>query len=163
MIGGIVMNVIEIRKLTKSYGRHKALEGVDLTVKQGEVYGFIGPNGAGKTTTIRILLGMLKKDGGEVKIFDKDPWDNAVELHKKIAYIPGDVNLWPNLTGGQVIDFLGRLNGEIDLNLKEELLEKFQLKALYTSLIYYDVFQSCSLPIFHVSSIIHLCQHRKTE
>ena len=121
------MNVIEIRKLTKSYGRHKALEGVDLTVKQGEVYGFIGPNGAGKTTTIRILLGMLKKDGGEVKIFDKDPWDNAVELHKKIAYIPGDVNLWPNLTGGQVIDFLGRLNGEIDLNLKEELLEKFQL------------------------------------
>jgi ABC-2 type transport system ATP-binding protein len=90
MIGGIVMNVIEIRKLTKSYGRHKALEGVDLTVKQGEVYGFIGPNGAGKTTTIRILLGMLKKDGGEVKIFDKDPWDNAVELHKKIAYIPGD-------------------------------------------------------------------------
>ena len=84
------MNVIEIRKLTKSYGRHKALEGVDLTVKQGEVYGFIGPNGAGKTTTIRILLGMLKKDGGEVKIIDKDPWDNAVELHKKIAYIPGD-------------------------------------------------------------------------
>jgi ABC-2 type transport system ATP-binding protein len=130
MIGGIVMNVIEIRKLTKSYGRHKALEGVDLTVKQGEVYGFIGPNGASKTTTIRILLGMLKKDGGEVKIFDKDPWDNAVELHKKIAYIPGDVNLWPNLTGGQVIDFLGRLNGEIDLNLKEELLEKFQLKVV---------------------------------
>lgn len=127
MIGGLLMNVIEIRKLTKSYGKHEALRGVDLTVRQGEIYGFIGPNRAGKSTTIRILLGMLKKDGGKVTIFGKDPWDNAVELHKRMAYVPGEVNLWPNLTGGEVIDFLARLNGEIDLNLKEELLEKFQL------------------------------------
>ncbi|MFA7575408.1 MAG: ABC transporter ATP-binding protein [Arcobacteraceae bacterium] len=121
------MNIIEIKGLSKSYGKQVALEGVNLNVKRGEVYGFIGPNGAGKSTTIRILLGMIKKDGGVVKILGKDPWDNAVEIHKKIAYIPGDVNLWPNLTGGEVIDFLGRLNGQVDSNLKQELLEKFQL------------------------------------
>ncbi len=121
------MNIIEIKGLSKSYGKQVALEGVNLNVKKGEVYGFIGPNGAGKSTTIRILLGMLKKDGGVVKILGKDPWDNAVEIHKKLAYIPGDVNLWPNLTGGEVIDFLGRLNGQVDSNLKQELLEKFQL------------------------------------
>lgn len=121
------MNIIEIKGLSKSYGKQVALKGVNLNVKKGEVYGFIGPNGAGKSTTIRILLGMLKKDGGEVKIFGKDPWDNAVEIHKKIAYIPGDVNLWPNLTGGEVIDFLGRLNGQVNSNLKQELIEKFQL------------------------------------
>lgn len=121
------MNIIEIKGLSKSYGKQVALEGVNLNVKKGEVYGFIGPNGAGKSTTIRILLGMIKKDGGVVKILGKDPWDNAVEIHKKIAYIPGDVNLWPNLTGGEVIDFLGRLNGQVDSNLKQELLEKFQL------------------------------------
>ena len=127
MIGGSLMNIIEIKGLSKSYGKQVALEGVNLNVKRGEVYGFIGPNGAGKSTTIRILLGMLKKDGGVVKILGKDPWDNAVEIHKKLAYIPGDVNLWPNLTGGEVIDFLGRLNGQVDSNLKQELLEKFQL------------------------------------
>ena len=127
MIGGSLMNIIEIKGLSKSYGKQVALEGVNLNVKKGEVYGFIGPNGAGKSTTIRILLGMIKKDGGVVKILGKDPWDNAVEIHKKIAYIPGDVNLWPNLTGGEVIDFLGRLNGQVDSNLKQELLEKFQL------------------------------------
>src|SRR5690554_8129993 len=121
------MNIIEIKGLSKSYGKQVALEGVNLNVKSGEVYGFIGPNGAGKSTTIRILLGMLKKDGGVVKILGKDPWDNAVEIHKKIAYIPGDVNLWPNLTGGEVIDFLGRLNGQVNSNLKQELIEKFQL------------------------------------
>ena len=127
MIGGSLMNIIEIKGLSKSYGKQVALEGVNLNVKKGEVYGFIGPNGAGKSTTIRILLGMIKKDGGVVKILGKDPWDNAVEIHKKLAYIPGDVNLWPNLTGGEVIDFLGRLNGQVDSNLKQELLEKFQL------------------------------------
>ena len=127
MIGGSLMNIIEIKGLSKSYGKQVALEGVNLNVKRGEVYGFIGPNGAGKSTTIRILLGMIKKDGGVVKILGKDPWDNAVEIHKKLAYIPGDVNLWPNLTGGEVIDFLGRLNGQVDSNLKQELLEKFQL------------------------------------
>lgn len=105
------MNIIEVKNLEKSFGKQKALQGIVLNVKCGEVYGFIGPNGAGKSTTIRILLGMLRKDKGEIKLFGKDPWNDAVELHKRIAYIPGDVSLWPNLTGGEVIDFLGRLNG----------------------------------------------------
>lgn len=121
------MKVIETNNLEKSYGNQKALQGLDLDVKQGEVYGFIGPNGAGKSTTIRIILGMLRKDGGEVKLFEKDPWKDAVALHKRLGYIPGDVNLWPNLTGGEVIDFLGGLNGKVNINRKQELLERFQL------------------------------------
>src|SRR5690554_7125222 len=104
MIGGIIMNVIETRKLTKFFGKNAALQGVDLTVKQGEVYGFIGPNGAGKSTTIRILLGMLRKSGGEARLLGGDPWRDAVALHKRLIYVPGDVTLWPNLTGGEVVD-----------------------------------------------------------
>ncbi|WP_306345882.1 ABC transporter ATP-binding protein [Clostridium sp. BSD9I1] len=122
-----MMKVIETNNLKKSYGNQKALQGLDLDVKQGEVYGFIGPNGAGKSTTIRIILGMLRKDGGEVKLFEKDPWKDAVALHKRLGYIPGDVNLWPNLTGGEVIDFLGGLNGKVNTNRKQELIERFQL------------------------------------
>lgn len=121
------MNVIETRGLTKSYGRQEALRGVDLTVNQGEVYGFIGPNGSGKSTTIRILLGMLRKDGGEAKLLGGDPWQDAVALHRRLAYVPGDVNLWPNLSGGEVIDFLGRLYGKINPSRRKELLDKFQL------------------------------------
>ncbi|MBZ2174313.1 ABC transporter ATP-binding protein [Schnuerera sp. xch1] len=122
-----MMNVIETRKLTKSYGKYEALRGVDLTVKQGEVYGFIGPNGAGKSTTIRILLGMLRKDAGEAKLLGGDPWQDAVALHQRLVYIPGDVTLWPNLTGGEVIDFLGRLHGKINSSRRKELLGRFQL------------------------------------
>lgn len=121
------MNVIETRKLTKFYGKQEALCGVDLSVKQGEVYGFIGPNGAGKSTTIRILLGMLLKSGGEAKLFGGDPWQDAVALHKRLVYVPGDVTLWPNLTGGEVIDFLGRLQGKINPTRRKELLDRFQL------------------------------------
>jgi ABC-2 type transport system ATP-binding protein len=121
------MNVIETRKLTKSYGRQEALRGVDLAVKQGEVYGFIGPNGAGKSTTIRILLGMLRKSGGEAKLLGGDPWQDAVALHQRLAYVPGDVTLWPNLTGGEVIDFLGGLQGKINPSRRKELLDRFQL------------------------------------
>ncbi|WP_330587908.1 ABC transporter ATP-binding protein [Anaerocolumna sedimenticola] len=125
---GIIMkNVIETRKLTKSYGKQEALRGVDLTVKQGEVYGFIGPNGAGKSTTIRILLGMLHKSSGEAKLFGGDPWQDAVTLHQRLVYVPGDVALWPNLTGGEVIDFLGRLHGKINPSRRKELLDRFQL------------------------------------
>ncbi len=105
------MNTIEISKLTKFFGKQKALDGVDLIVKEGEIYGFIGPNGAGKSTTIRILLGMLQKDSGDVRLLGGDPWTDAVKLHEHIAYVPGDVTLWPNLTGGEVINFLGRLHG----------------------------------------------------
>ncbi|WP_312813561.1 ABC transporter ATP-binding protein [Sedimentibacter sp.] len=121
------MNVIETRKLTKSYGRQEALRGVDLTVKQGEVYGFIGPNGSGKSTTIRILLGMLRKSGGEARLLGGDPWADAVELHRRIAYVPGDVTLWPNLTGGEVINLLNRLGGKANTSRIKELLDRFQL------------------------------------
>jgi len=124
---GIEMNVIETSKLTKNYGKHAALQGVDLIVKQGEVYGFIGPNGSGKTTTIRILLGVLRKNGGEVKLLGGDPWQDAVALHKRLIYVPGDVTLWPNLTGGEVIDFLGGLQGKINPSRRRELLDRFQL------------------------------------
>ena len=121
------MNAIEINKLTKSFGRQKALDGVDLIVKEGEVYGFIGPNGAGKSTAIRILLGMLRKDSGNVNLLGGDPWNDAVKLHEHIAYVPGDVTLWPNLTGGEVINFLGRLHGGFDSAKQKELIETFQL------------------------------------
>ncbi len=121
------MNVIETRDLTKSYGRQEALCGVDLDVKKGEVYGFIGPNGAGKSTTIRILLGMLRKSGGEAKLLGGDPWQDAVALHQRLVYVPGDVTLWPNLTGGEVIDFLGGLQGKINHSRRKELLDRFQL------------------------------------
>lgn len=121
------MNSIEISKLTKSFGRQKALDGVDLIVNEGEVYGFIGPNGAGKSTTIRILLGMLRKDSGNVKLLGGNPWNDAVKLHDQIAYVPGDVTLWPNLTGGEVINFLGRLHGGFDLVKQKELIDTFQL------------------------------------
>ncbi len=105
------MNIIHIQDLTKSFGKVQALKGINLEVKKGEVHGFIGPNGAGKSTTIRILLGILRKTAGEIELFGKDPWKDAVELHRRLVYVPGDVTLWPDLSGGEVIDFLGRLHG----------------------------------------------------
>jgi ABC-2 type transport system ATP-binding protein len=119
--------VIDIRDLIKTFGSVRALDGLDLTVQQGEVHGFLGPNGAGKSTTIRVLLGLLRKDGGEARLFGGDPWSEAAELHRRLAYVPGDVNLWPNLTGGEVIDLLGRLRGGIDEARRRELLEAFEL------------------------------------
>ncbi len=104
-----------------------ALDGVNIEVNEGEVYGFIGPNGAGKSTTIRILLGILKATKGNVQIFGKDAWSEAVEIHKRIAYVPGDVNLWPNLTGGEVIDLFVKLRGGNNKNRREELIKRFEL------------------------------------
>ncbi|WAA10996.1 ABC transporter ATP-binding protein [Fervidibacillus albus] len=121
------MNVIEVRGVTKKFGNFTALNNIDLSVGGGEIYGFIGPNGAGKSTTIRILLGMLKATSGEATIFGKDVWKEAVEIHKRIAYVPGDVNLWPNLTGGEVIDVLMKLRGNGDAKKRDELLERFNL------------------------------------
>src|SRR6478735_7344291 len=95
---------ISVSGLVKTFGHVRALDGLDLTVDTGEVHGFIGPNGAGKSTTIRILLGLLRADAGEVRLLDGDPWADAVDLHRRLAYVPGDVNLWPNLSGGEVID-----------------------------------------------------------
>jgi ABC-2 type transport system ATP-binding protein len=113
--------------LTKAFGRTRALDGLDLTVHTGEVHGFLGPNGAGKTTTIRVLLGLMRADGGRTTLLGGDPWTDATELHRRLAYVPGDVTLWPNLTGGEVIDLLGRLRGGLDPKRREELVERFDL------------------------------------
>lgn len=121
------MSVIQMKGLQKSFGKFQALHDVNLELKQGEVLGFIGPNGAGKSTTIRILLGLLRKDGGTVTLFGKDPWKDAVELHRRLAYVPGDVHLWPNLTGGEVIDLFSRMRGGLDQKKRAELLERFEL------------------------------------
>src|SRR6266567_5690882 len=120
-------NAIEVRALRKSFGRTQALDGLDLIVRTGEVHAFLGPNGAGKTTTIRILLGLLRKDGGEVSLLGADPWRDAVELHQRLAYVPGDVTLWPGLTGGEIIDLLGRLRGGISASRRKALIERFDL------------------------------------
>jgi ABC-2 type transport system ATP-binding protein len=121
------MSVIVTHQLTKSYGTFQALKDLNLEVKQNEIYGFIGPNGAGKSTTIRILLGLLRNSGGKAEIFGKDVYQNASELHSHLAYVPSDVNLWPYLTGGEVIDLLAKMRGKFDTKRKAELLERFQL------------------------------------
>ncbi|MFH8384542.1 ABC transporter ATP-binding protein [Kitasatospora sp. NPDC018058] len=113
--------------LRKTFGRTTALDGLDLTVETGEVHGFLGPNGAGKSTTVRVLLGLLRADGGTARLLGKDPWSNAVELHRRLAYVPGDVELWPNLTGGEAIDLLSRLRGRHDRRRRDELIERFDL------------------------------------
>jgi ABC-2 type transport system ATP-binding protein len=113
--------------LRKSFGRTRALDGLDLSVETGEVHGFLGPNGAGKSTTIRILLGLLRADAGAVRLLGGDPWRDAVALHRRLAYVPGDVELWPNLTGGEAIDVLSRLRGGIDEARRDELIERFDL------------------------------------
>ncbi|HEY3503581.1 MAG TPA: ABC transporter ATP-binding protein [Actinocatenispora sp.] len=118
---------IEIRDLRKSFGHTRALDGLDLTVETGEVHGFLGPNGAGKTTTLRLLLGLLRADGGEMRLLGGDPWRDAVPLHRRLAYVPGEVSLWPNLTGGEVIDLLGRLRGGLDPKRRKRYLELFEL------------------------------------
>jgi ABC-2 type transport system ATP-binding protein len=120
-------SAIVVSGLHKSYGSTHALDGLDLDVATGEVHGFLGPNGAGKSTTIRVLLGLLKGDQGDVSLLGGDPWRDAATLHKRLAYVPGDVNLWPNLTGGEVIDLLGRLRGGLDPLRRAELLERFEL------------------------------------
>ena len=121
------MSIVRISSLIKRFGNFTALDGIDLEVKRGEIYGFIGPNGAGKTTTIRVLLGILRASRGKAKIFGMDAWKDAVEIHKNIAYVPGEVNLWPNLTGGEVIDLFMRLRGSNNKKRREELIDKFDL------------------------------------
>ena len=119
---------VEIRDLHKSFGRTKALDGLDMTVAHGEIAGFLGPNGAGKSTTLRVLLGLLRADRGTVWLLGGDPWRDAVALHRRIAYVPGDVTLWPNLTGLQAIDFLARLRGNgVDTRRRDQLIERFEL------------------------------------
>ena len=113
--------------LVKTFGHVRALDELELEVATGEVHGFLGPNGAGKSTTIRVLLGLLRADSGEATLLDGDPWRDAVPLHRRLAYVPGDVNLWPNLTGGEVIDLLGHLRGGLDRARRDMLLQRFEL------------------------------------
>src|SRR5918996_405656 len=118
---------ISVSGLVKTFGRTRALDGLDLSVTTGEVQGFLGPNGSGKTTTIRILLGLLRSDAGQASLLGGDPWNDAVELHRRLAYVPGDVSLWPNLSGGEVIDLFGALRGGLDQKRRSELLERFDV------------------------------------
>jgi ABC-2 type transport system ATP-binding protein len=118
---------ISISGLVKRFGDVTALDGLDLEVRTGEVHGFLGPNGAGKSTTIRVLLGLLRPDAGVARLLGGDPWREAVALHRRLAYVPGEVSLWPNLTGGEVIDLLGRMRGGVDESRRAELLERFEL------------------------------------
>ncbi len=120
---------VEIHDLVKTFGRTRALDGLNLSVAPGEIAGFLGPNGAGKSTTIRVLLGLLRANSGTVRLLGGDPWRDAVTLHRRIAYVPGDVTLWPNLTGQQAIDFLARLRGDgaVDTRRRDELIERFEL------------------------------------
>jgi ABC-2 type transport system ATP-binding protein len=120
-------DAITVSGLRKSYGKTMALDGLDLAVAQGEVHGFLGPNGSGKTTTIRILLGLLRADGGTARLLGGDPWTEATKLHRRLAYVPGDVALWPTLSGGEVIDLLGRLRGGLDPGRRASLLQRFDL------------------------------------
>jgi ABC-2 type transport system ATP-binding protein len=122
-----VADAIAVSGLTKSFGPTRALRGLDLSVATGEVHGFLGPNGAGKTTTLRILLGLVRADGGTATVLDADPWRDATPLHRRLAYVPGDVALWPNLSGGETIDLLGRLRGGIDPARRADLLDRFEL------------------------------------
>ena len=118
---------VEVHDLRKAFGHVQALDGLDLTVRAGEVAGFLGPNGAGKSTTIRVLLGLLRPDSGSARLLGGDPWHDAVDLHRRLAYVPGDVSLWPNLTGGEAIDLLTRLRGSVDPQRKKLLLDRFEL------------------------------------
>jgi len=118
---------ISVSGLVKTFGRSRALDGLDLSVETGEVHGFLGPNGAGKSTTIRVLLGLLRADAGSTAVLGSDPWSDAVALHRRLAYVPGDVSLWPNLTGGEAIDLFGALRGGLDPKRRQRLIERFQL------------------------------------
>ena len=120
-------SAITVKGLVKRFGSVVALDGLDLDVATGEVHGFLGPNGSGKTTTIRVLLGLLRADAGEARLLGGDPWHDTVELHRRIAYVPGDVSLWPKLTGGEVIDLFGRLRGDLDPHRRDELIARFEL------------------------------------
>jgi ABC-2 type transport system ATP-binding protein len=120
-------DAISVAALVKTFGPTKALDGLDLAVRTGEVHGFLGPNGAGKTTTIRILLGLMRADSGSARLLGGDPWTDATPLHRRLAYVPGDVTLWPSLSGGEVIDLLGRMRGGLDRRRRADLLERFDL------------------------------------
>ncbi len=119
--------VVDVRDVVKTFGSTTALNGLDLQVRRGDVHAFLGPNGAGKTTTLRLLLGLLRADSGSMSVLGLDPWEDVAVLHRRLAYVPGDVALWPNLSGGEVIDLLGRVRGGLDPGRRAELLDRFDL------------------------------------
>jgi ABC-2 type transport system ATP-binding protein len=123
----VTTTAISAQGLVKTFGHTRALDGLDLEVRTGEVHGFLGPNGAGKSTTLRVLLGLLRADGGRATLLDGDPWKDSVRLHRRLAYVPGDVTLWPNLSGGEVIDLLGRMRGGLDPSRRDALIKRFEL------------------------------------
>jgi ABC-2 type transport system ATP-binding protein len=120
-------SILRMSEITKRFGRTLALDAFDLDVAEGEIHGFLGPNGAGKSTALRLALGLLRADGGEVELLGGDPWRDAPSLHRRLAYVPGEVSLWPQLTGGEIIDLLGRLRGGIDPARRDALIEEFEL------------------------------------
>jgi len=125
--GSAAEPIVQVEELVKRFGSTLALDRLDLEIARGEVHGFLGPNGAGKSTTIRILLGMLRLDAGRARLFGADPWAQAAALHRRLAYVPGEVSLWPNLTGGQIIDILASLRGGLDGDRRRELVARFEL------------------------------------
>lgn len=131
-----VSSAISVHGLVKTFGPTRALDGLDLDVATGEVHGFLGPNGSGKSTTLRVLLGLLRADAGQAVVLGQDPWRDAVALHRRLAYVPGDVDLWPNLSGGEIIDLLGRLRGGLDDRRRADLLERFELDPTKKSRTY---------------------------
>lgn len=128
--------VIRCASLVKSFGQTRALDGLDLVVERGEVHGFLGPNGAGKTVTMRILLGLLRADDGDVQLFGGDPWHDAMQLHRRLAYVPGDTTLWPNLTGGEILDVLGGIRGGLRYRTRAALVDRFDLDVRKTARTY---------------------------
>jgi len=118
---------LALQDIRKSFGRTRALDGLTMTVRTGDIHGFLGPNGAGKSTTLRIVLGLLRADAGTARLLGGDPWRDAVRLHRRLAYVPGDVTLWPDLSGGEIIDVLGRMRGGLDQQRRDELVEQFEL------------------------------------
>jgi ABC-2 type transport system ATP-binding protein len=131
-----VDTAIAIENVVKTFGSTRALDGLDVEVSTGEVHGYLGPNGSGKSVTIRTLLGLLRQDSGSVRLLGGDPWVDAVELHRRIAYVPGDVSLWPNLSGGEIIDYFGRLRGDLDSAKRDDLIERFELDPTKKSSTY---------------------------
>ena len=127
---------ISMTNVVKTFGPTRALDGLDLEVATGEVHGYLGPNGAGKSVTIRVLLGLLKPDSGDAQLLGGDPWNDAVELHRRLAYVPGDVSLWSNLSGGEIIDYFARLRGGVDTAKRDELIDRFELDPTKKSATY---------------------------
>lgn len=157
--------VVDIKRVTKKFGDFKALDEVDFSVRKGEVFGFIGPNGAGKSTTIRILLGILKATEGQATIFGKDVWNDSMEIHRQVAYVPGDVNLWPNLTGGEVIDLFAKLRGGRQTKRREELLERYKLDPTknVARIQRETVKKSHSFPLYYQKPICIFSMNRRRD